>query len=190
MTRTRHVFRVEPDDADDAPPGALARAGHAATALRADDAETERVRTLLAGLRPDYPDPWEPMGDPASGAAVMIVRSSPRAPWDVDVPRGLGSALGALSAETQTRDAADVLADIATLPRDAAVVLRWLRQHASLASGVRGLWVDAGQAFASSEQRRAWKDLTARRAGAAQHGRRIVLAAAVEWESLLRRRGV
>lgn len=188
MIRTRRVFRVEPDDSPAPQPDALARAGHAATALRTDDAETERVRTLLAALRPDYPDPWEPLCEPDKGAAVMIVRASSRAPWDVDVPRGLGSPMGALSSAT-TRGAADVLADIATLPADAAVVLRWLRQHASLASGVRGLWVDAGQAFASSAQRLAWKDLTVLRAGAAQHGRRIVLAAAVEWESLLRRRG-
>lgn len=179
MTRT--VYRATADDLSD-PAAPLARAGAAATALRAVDPELDRVRTVLCALRPDHPDPWEPMPPPE---AVTHVRAAhTRAPWDVDLPRGIASGLGAALAHaeaSQVVSAAEVLARIAGLPTDAAAVLRWMRSHASLASGIRGLWVDAGMAFASSAQATAWADLTVRRAFAPQHGRRLVLAACEAW---------
>lgn len=179
MTRT--VYRATADDLSD-PAAPLARAGAAATALRAVDPELDRVRTVLCALRPDHPDPWEPMPPPE---AVTHVRAAhTRAPWDVDLPRGLVSGLGAAlerAEASQVVGAAEVLARIAALPADAAAVLRWMRSHASLASGIRGLWVDAGMAFASSAQAAAWADLTVRRAFAPQHGRRLVLKACEAW---------
>ncbi len=179
MTRVR-VYRASLDDL--APADPLARAGAAATALRAPDPELERVRTVLCALRPDHPDPWEPM--PAAPPVAHLHVAHTRAPWDVDLPRGLVSGLGAALARAeslQVESAAEVLARIGAMPADAACVLRWMRRHASLASGIRGLWVDAGMAFASAAQATAWEDLTVRRAFAPQHGRHLVLAACAAW---------
>jgi len=179
MTRV-HVYRATVEDL--APAAPLARAGAAATALQAKDPELERVRTVLCALRPDHPDPWEPM--PAAPPVAHLRVAHTRAPWDVDLPRGLVSGMGAalVRAEaSQVEGAAEVLARIGALPTDAAAVLRWLRRHASLASGLRGLWVDAGMAFASAAQAAAWEDLTVRRGFAPAHGRRLVLAACAAW---------
>lgn len=179
---TRRVFHAEDLDAVAAAP--LARAAHAATAVTSDDAEAQRIRTLLCALRPDYPDPYEPM--PAGGQTTGIMRVSPsRAPWDIDAPRGFGAPAGAMldaAAQARTAGAAEVMARIAALPADAAAVLRWVRREASLAKGLRGLWHDAGMHFASAEQTAAWADLTVRRGFAPAHGRRLVLAAATAWE--------
>jgi len=179
----RKVFQADDLDAVAAPP--LARAQHAATAATSDDAEAQRIRTLLCALRPDHPDPYEPM--PAAGETTGIMRVAPsRAPWDLDAPRGFGAPTGAMldaAAASRGAGAAEVLARIATLPADAAAVLRWVRREASLAKGLRGLWHDAGMAFASAEQERAWSDLTLRRGFAPAHGRRLVLAAASAWEA-------
>lgn len=181
---TRRVYRAAAEDLAAEDPAPLARAGAAATALRAEDPELVRVRTLLAALRPDYPDPWEPLARGEDAPTLPAARSG-RAPWDRDVPAGLRSAMGAAldAADALTVDrGAEVVARIAALPPDAAAVLRWLRREASLANGLRGLWVDVGLAFASVAQREAWEDLTVRRGFAPAHGRRLVLAAAAVWE--------
>lgn len=181
---TRRVYRATAEDLTAPELSPLDRAGATATALRAEDPELARVRTLLAALRPDYPDPWEPL---AKGEdAPTLARTSPtRAPWDRDVPAGLRSSLGAAldAADALTVDrAAEVVARIARLPPDAGAVLRWLRERASLAKGLRGLWVDVGEAFASAAQAAAWEDLTVKRGFAPAHGRRLVLAACEAWE--------
>lgn len=179
----RRVFHADDLDAVAAPP--LARAQHATTAATSDDAEAQRIRTLLCALRPDHPDPYEPM--PAAGTTTGMMRVAPsRAPWDLDAPRGFGAPTGAMldaAAASRTAGAAEVLARIAALPADAAAVLRWVRREASLAKGLRGLWHDAGMHFASAEQERAWADLTLRRGFAPAHGRRLVLEAARAWET-------
>jgi hypothetical protein len=180
---TRRVYRATAEDLTAPEPSPLERAGATATALRAEDPELARVRTLLAALRPDYPDPWEPM--PAAPPVAHLRVAHTRAPWDVDLPRGLVSGMGAALARaeaSQVEGAAEVLARIGALPTDAAAVLRWMRRHASLASGLRGLWVDAGMAFASAAQEAAWRDLSVRRGFAPAHGRRLVLAACAAWE--------
>jgi hypothetical protein len=97
----------------------------------------------------------------------------------------MGAALDAADALTVDRGA-EVVAKIARLPADAGAVLRWLRLHASLAGGLRGMWVDVGMAFASAAQEVAWRDLTVRRGFAPAHGRRLVLAAATAWEGRAR----
>jgi hypothetical protein len=178
--RSPRVVRLDPD-APAPTRSPLDLAAHAArTTTATEDREATRVRVLLAGLRPDYPDPLEPMPD--APAQVMAIKAPSRAPWDVDLPRGLS----AMPMPTGAGDGApEVLARIATLPPDAAAVLRWLRRHASLSQGLRGLWVDVGEAFASAAQREAWKDLTVRRGFAPAHGRRIALAAADAWERAL-----
>ena len=179
---TRRVYHADDLDAVAAPP--LARAQHAATARTSDDAEAQRIRTLLCELRPDHPDPYEPM--PAGGVTTGIMRVSPsRAPWDLDAPRGFGAPTGAMleaAASAKATGAAEVLAAVAALDASSAAVLRWLRREASLAAGLRGLWHDAGMDFASAEQTAAWADLTVRRGFAPAHGRRLVLAAATAWE--------
>jgi hypothetical protein len=103
-------------------------------------------------------------------------------PWD-RLPAGLG---GAWREVLEMRDpgelASQVLRRLATLPADARAVLRWLRAHARLVAGLRGLYVDAGMAFAGAEQQGLWgRDLGARRDGAAPYGRRLVLRAAGVW---------
>lgn len=181
--RVARVYRVDPDAAppDRAP---LDRAGHAA--LTADDPELARIRRVLADLRPDCADPMEPPPrlDDGEDIATMRVKAS-RALWDVDLPHGLASGAEALDIAWALRCgslAADVLREVDALSPDARAVLRWMRVHATLVVGLRGLYVDAGERFASDAQREAWRDLTARRIGAPQHGRRIVLRAVDAWE--------
>lgn len=181
--RVVRVYRVDPD----APPpehAPLDRAAATATALRAEDPELARVRVVLADLRPDHPDPWEPLPKPGAQVDSMRARSH-RAPWDVDLPRGLASGLGAQLAVAESlspRAVSAVMDRLRALPPDAAAVLRWLRLHATLSAGLRGLWHDVGMAFASVDQESAWADLTVRRGFAPAHGRRLVLRAADVWE--------
>lgn len=177
---------VAPDDAAPTPaPTALERSGAAARALRPDDPELMRVRRLLADLRPDCGDPCEPPPDESEEpASSPVTIRDPSASWG-GIPRGV--AIFERSEVTVATGPALVdvlrqLRDLATASPDAVAVLRWLRQRASLASGLRGLYVDAGVAFASAEQSEAWEDLGARREGAPAHGRRVVLRAATAWE--------
>lgn len=178
--RDGRVWRAA-DDAPAAPAAPLARQGAAATALHVDDPELVRVRGLLADLRPDAADPWSPPAAPAEVTPVGAMPRDPSAAWG-GIPRGLltGGAQAAV-AEASRRCVAEVLAELAALPADAAAVLRWLREHATLGAGLRGLYADAGLAFASEVQAAAWGDLGARREGAPSHGRRLVLRAAEAW---------
>lgn len=160
----------------------LARAGAAALALVPDDPELARVRMLLTDLRPDCPDPLEPPVADAGPTLPPVTIRDPSASWG-GVPRGVGFGAGSPMAAVAlaSRCYADVVRELADLPVDARAVLRWLRTHGTLREGLRGLYVDVGQAFASAEQVEAWRDLGARREGAAMHGRRLVLAAAGAW---------
>lgn len=184
--RSRKVFHAVPGD-ESAAPSPLARAAHEAAARSTPDAELTRVRVLLADLRPDHADPWEPAPKPEDGPALTIRVRDPQAAWG-GIPRGLASPMGAqlAAAEAASRCAADVLREISALRPDAAAVLRWLRREASLGQGLRGLWCDVGMAFASAAQTAAWEDLTVRRGFAPAHGRRLVLAAATAWEGRAR----
>lgn len=165
-----------------APLSPLARAGAAALALVPDDPELARVRMVLADLRPDCPDPLEPPVVDAGPSLPPVTIRDPSASWG-GVPRGVGFGADSpvAAAALDGRCYADVVRELAELPADARAVLRWLRVHGSLAEGLRGLYVDAGMAFASAEQSAAWADLGARREGAPMHGRRLVLAAATAW---------
>ena len=167
----------------------LERAGAAAKALAPHDPDLVRIRILLADLRPDCADPWEP-----PPAEVQEVAGPPVVIHDPSeshggIPRGVGRY------EPEPTGAggvplADVLDEIARLPADAAAVLLWLRDRASLREGLRGLFVDLGLAFATDEQEVAWglRDGTAtkgavgaRREGAPVHGRKLALKAAGAW---------
>lgn len=176
------VWRAAPDAP--APPAApLARQGAAATALHVDDPELERVRRLLADLRPDCANPWESpvRHDLVEAIPVGAMPRDSSEDWG-GIPRGLFSgAEEAAAAEASRRCVAEVHRELAALPADAAAVLRWLREHATLAAGLRGLYADVGVAFASDEQAAAWADLGARREGAPAWGRRLVLRAAEAW---------
>lgn len=178
----RLIYVSSDGDAPVPPPTALERAVAAARALRPDDPELVRVRRLLADLRPDCGDTTVPPpaeSEEVTGAPVTI--RDPSASWG-GIPRGV--AIFERSEVTVATGPAlvDVLRQLAALAPDEAAVLRWLRRYASLASGLRGLYVDAGVAFASAEQSEAWEDLGARREGAPAHGRRVVLRAATAWE--------
>lgn len=179
--RVARVYRADPD-AEAVARAPLDRAGHAA--LVADDPELARIRRVLADLRPDCADPMEPPPPPSDAPSATVRVSDPSAAWG-GIPRLLESGLGAAiarSEEMRARCAADVLREVDALAPDARAVLRWMRAHATLAAGLRGLYVDAGERFASDAQHAAWSDLTARRIGAPQHGRRIVLRAVDAWE--------
>jgi len=178
----RLVYVAPDGDAPTEPPTALERAGAAARALHSDDPELVRVRRLLTDLRPDCGDPCEPPPDESEEpASSPVTIRDPSANWG-GIPRGV--AIFERSEVTVATGPAlvDVLRQLAALAPDEAAVLRWLRRNASLASGLRGLYVDAGVAFASAEQSEAWEDLGARREGAPAHGRRVVLRAATAWE--------
>ena len=177
--RTYHAA----DDAPTAPAAPLARQGAAATALHVDDPELVRVRRLLAALRPDCADPWSPpvRTDLVEAIPVGAMPRDPTASWG-GVPRGAFSgAEEAAAAEASRRCVADVRRELAALAPDARAVLVWCREHATLAAGLRGLYADAGVAFAGDEQAAAWADLGARREGAPAWGRRLVLRAAEAW---------
>ena len=181
--RARVVRVYHAPDGDAPAPSALARAGHAAARLTADDPELARIRGLLGDLRPDCADPWVPPQDAPAQAPTVRIRD-PHAAWG-GIPRGLESPMGAMLARAEASQicAADILAAIDALAPDAAAVLRWLRRHGDLRAGLRGLYADAGMAFATAAQTTAWTDLGARRTGAPDHGRRMVLAAARAWDA-------
>lgn len=173
------------DDAPTAPAAPLARQGAAATALHVDDPETARVRRLLADLRPDCANPWEPpvRTDLVEAIPVGAMPRDSSADWG-GLPRGMlhDGAEEAAALEASRRCVADVRRELAELAPDARAVLVWCREHASLgAAGLRGLYADAGVAFASDEQAEAWADIGARREGAPAWGRRLVLRAAEAW---------
>lgn len=163
-----------------APATGLDRAAREAARPAAEDPELVRVRALVFALRPDAPDPMQPPPVERTETPAPYLRTGDGAPpWD-RLPRGLGSGpLAAADPGTDRRE--HVLAAIVSLPPDAAAVCRWLRTSATFAQGLRGLYVDVGLAFASEDQRTAWVDLTARRLGAASHGRALVLAAERAW---------
>ena len=164
--------------AETSAPGALDRAAREAARPAAEDPELVRVRAFVFALRPDAPDPMgpPPVERQETPAPYHRVESAPA--WD-RLPRGLGSSTPGADPGTERR--AHVLGAIASLPPDAAAVCRWLRASATFAQGLRGLYVDVGLAFASEAQREAWENLTARRTGAAAHGRALVLAAERAW---------
>lgn len=180
--RTHHAA----DDAPTAPAAPLARQGAAATALHVADPELVRVRRLLADLRPDCANPWEPPVriDIVESIPVGAMPRDPTAGWG-GIPRGVlngGGAEEAAALEASRLCLADVRRELAALPPDEAVVLRWVQAHASLgAAGLRGLYFDVGVAFADQTQAAAWQDLGARREGAPAWGRRLVLRAAEAW---------
>lgn len=161
-------------------PGALDRAAREAARPATEDPELVRVRAFVFALRPDAPDPMAPppMERQETSAPYHRVESAPA--WD-RLPRGLGSTSLGIESDPRVERRGHVLGAIAGLPPDAAAVCRWLRASATFAQGLRGLYVDVGLAFASEEQRAAWENLTARRTGAAAHGRALVLAAERAW---------
>lgn len=171
--------RPEGQEGEGARHGPLQRQGAAATALHVDDPELARVRRLLADLRPDCPNPWEPPVRAVEMTPGVAPPRDPSASWG-GIPRGLFGERDAVE-ESERRCLADVLEELRALPADAAAVLRWVRERASLEVGLRGLYSDAGLAFASDEQTAAWEDIGARREGAPAHGRRLVLRAAAAW---------
>lgn len=191
LATRRRTYRVDPD-APSPERSPLEKAAQRALALSGTDAEAERVRVVLCDLRPDHPDASVPL--PPPGTVVPTVRvTDPTASFG-GIPRGLASGLGAqlaAAAALASRSGADVLREIAALPGEAAVVLRWMRRDASLASGLRGLYHDAGMHFASGVQAALWaKDLKAQRDAAPAHGRYLVLRACDAWERVMRERGL
>lgn len=178
------MWRVAEGDAPAAAAAPLARQGAAAQARHVEDPELARVRSLLAALRPDCPNPWEPppRHDLVEAIPAGAMPRDSSEDWG-GIPRGLLSegAEEAAAVEASRRCVAEVLAELRALPPDAAAVLRWLREHATLGAGMRGLYADVGLAFADEAQAAAWGDLGARREGAPAWGRKLVLRAADAW---------
>lgn len=176
----RPVARVWTAEVDAPPPTPLERQAREALRAAPEDPELVQVRALLFELRPDAADPRFPPTALTTATPFFVLVRDPSAAWG-GIPRGVdfGSVLGAASSDP----GAEVLARIATFPPNDALVLRWLRYHASLEQGLRGLYVDVGVRFADPVQRALWDaSLQARRDGAAPYGRHLVLAAAEQWE--------
>lgn len=181
--RSTKVYTA-PDDAPAPALSPLERAARDARRPKPTDPELVRVQVLLADLRPDLSNPLEPPPREQATSHAPIVRVASDS-WG-GLPRGFGSGgLGAqldAAAAMQLRTLVDVRAKLDAMPPDARAVLSWLRSHATLAAGLRGLYVDVGLAFASAEQSALWeRNLTARRDGAHAHGRHLVLGAATVW---------
>lgn len=201
-TNTTRTWRAP--DADNAPPDSLSpleRAGARAKALAVTDPELLRVRTLLADLRPDCADPYEPPEVLVEKPGPPVMIHDPTESHG-GIPRGYGAGLGHIFTPSGV-PLSDVLDEVGALGPDAGAVLRWLRDHGSLKEGLRGLFADLGQAFATEDQawawgladdtpapgvpwverppREPWRDLAARREGAPVHGRLLVLRAAAAW---------
>jgi len=176
------VYRADPDGATPqrAP---LDRAGHAA--VRADDPDLARVRRVLAELRPDCADPMEPPPPPVEATPLTVRVHDPSAAWG-GIPRGLESGLGAALARAEAMRgvcAADVLRAVDALAPDARAVLRWMRAHATLRAGLRGLYVDAAVALSGDEDLAAWRNLNTMRSDAPKAGARLVLRAVSAWDN-------
>lgn len=168
----------------------LERAGVSARSLTSDDPELVRIRRVLAELRPDCHDPLVP---PLDGSKELPppppLRLEGEDDWR-DLPRGL--VLGGVNGSEYTlaeqrASVAKVLASLDDLAPEHAETLRWMREHATLGEGLRGLYAEAGVWAAKAGRAPAgtlaiWQhDLGARREGAPALGRRVVLAAASAW---------
>lgn len=176
----RLVYVAPVETAPPPAPSPLDLAG--ARARRAtDDPELVRVRRILAELRPDCPDPLSPPVVESQPAQTVRVRD-PMTGWG-DIPRGVGGGLGAQLEAAALFDrsgaVAEVLAAVDALEQPAPRVLRWMRDHAVLTSGLRGLLVDAGVWAGAGGA-----DLGARREAAYLLGRRLVLRACAAWEGI------
>ena len=184
MTRAHSPRFQSYYDDPDAPPVARTlaeRTAHQVAVAVPTDGDLGWLRPLVYDLRPDCADPASP---PVREAiAPGGTPRTPAAPWDRS-PASLGDNTAAVLASLQgaARGAPEVMARLATLPPDAAAVLRWLRDHARLAEGSRGVLVALGKHFASAVQSALWAhDLTARRAGSYAHGRTLALGAERAW---------
>ena len=128
--------------------------------LERESEEVARAARLLAELRPHGPGAREPLDGPAEGkGGALAPRTTARAPWDVDAPRG------AFVRDAAGAAALQVVARIAGVPDERArASLTWLRRSGTLANGFEVLVVGLALAVADEERRSKW-------AGDAKHGR-------------------
>jgi len=128
--------------------------------LERESEEVARAARLLAELRPHGPGPREALDAGAEGkGGALAPRTTARAPWDVDAPRGA-------FVRDEAGDAAlAVVRRIASVPDERArASLTWLRRSGTLANGFEVLVVGLALAVADEERRSKW-------AGDAKHGR-------------------
>lgn len=157
------VTGVRPRPGLDLPVGAVPEpsgGGRVRLRLVRESEEVARVARLLAELRPHGPGPREPLDGPAEGrGASLAPRTTARAPWDVDAPRG------AFQRDAAGEAALAVVARIARVPDDRArACLAWLRRSGTLAAGYEALAVGLALGVADEARRASW-------AGDAAHGR-------------------
>lgn len=146
----------------DAPVGTVPEPTRPPPRLERESEAVARAARLLAELRPHGPGAREPLDGPAEGkGGALAPRTTARAPWDVDVPRGAfvrdeaGAAALAVVARIRRASSADPRADLA---------LTWLRRSGTLAAGFEVLVVGLALAVADEERRAKW-------AGDTAHGR-------------------
>jgi hypothetical protein len=149
----------------DAPVGTIAPPSRPPARIWRDAPEVARVRRLLAELRPHGPGADDPLTAPEGKGASLAPRTTARAPWDVDVPRG------AFQRDVAGELAGEVVRRIASVQSvRARAALTWLRRSGTLAQGyavlalllaleladeaLRASW--ALDAAHGSDRRRAW----------------------------------
>jgi len=151
---------VRPRPGLDAPVGTIAAPTRPPERLTRDSAEVARVRRLLAELRPHGPGAEDPLDGPAEGkGASLAPRTTARAPWDVDAPKG------AFQRDPAGEVAAQVVARIGRVAEERPrATLAWLRRSGTLAQGYGPLAVALAWALAGADAHARW-------AADAEHGR-------------------
>lgn len=139
----------------DAPVGTIAPPRAKPARIERGNEEEARRARLLAQLRPHGPGPWEPLDGPAEGkGASLAPRTTARAPWDVDAPRG------AFVRDVPGDAASEVVRHIdraAGLSLRGGAGLAWLRRSGTLANGCAAMDVGLALALADEERRTSWE---------------------------------
>jgi hypothetical protein len=165
----------------DAPVGTIAPPSRPPARIWRDAPEVARVRRLLAELRPHGPGADDPLTAPAEGkGASLAPRTTARAPWDVDAPRG------AFQRDVAGDAAGVVVRRIASVQSvRARAALEYLRPRGTLAHGYAALAVAVAHAVADAERLASWQADEANGYERARvWGSRVLDEACAAWDAL------
>lgn len=142
---------VRPRPGLDLPVGTVPAPRRPPTRLERESEEVARVRRLLAELRPHGPGPEDPLAAPEGRGASLAPRTTARAPWDVDAPRG------AFVRDDAGAAALEVVRRIASVPDERPrAALTWLRRSGTLAQGYGVLALLLALELAEAALRASW----------------------------------
>lgn len=135
----------------DLPVGTVPEPRRPPARLERESEEVARVRRLLAELRPHGPGPAEALDGDGGKGASLAPRTTARAPWDVDAPKG------AFVRDAAGDAALQVAARIARVPEERPrAALTWLRRSGTLANGYEALALALAGALADEARRASW----------------------------------